>query len=163
MQTGDLHALIVFASAPNEDFRVTAKYVGPVADQSIALGPAMTATTATQVAAGLYPRYRFQSTLPPEYNQLVSIELAPSTSGNTYSVVATSSYLAAAGNALSYNFTMPDVAGLPGFPIASRLTAGPNDLAVTGDGFTGQGAFEPRPSLGGEFKAAVAITSITVP
>ncbi|MGH7693728.1 MAG: hypothetical protein ACRENH_02045, partial [Gemmatimonadaceae bacterium] len=98
-----------------------------------------------------------------EYNKLAWIDVTPTNSGNTYSIVATGAYLTAAGSALSYNFTMPDVAGLPGFPVASRLAAGNNDLAATGDGFTGQGVFEPRPSLGGEFKAAVRITSLTVP
>ena len=163
MLTSDLHGLIVFASAPNDDFRVTLKYVGPVANHTIALGPAMTATTATQIAAGAYPRYQFQGTLPPEYNKLLAIDVAPTTSGNTYGTVATSAYLTAAGSALSYNFTMPDVAALPGFPVASRLVAGNNALATTGDGFTGQGIFEPHPSLGGEFKAAVRIISLTVP
>jgi hypothetical protein len=123
----------------------------------------MNVTTATQVAAGAYPRFRFQGTLPPEYNRLAAIDLSPPTSGNTYGIFATGAYLTAAGSALSYNFTMPDVASLPGFPVASRLTAGSNDLAATADGFTGQGVFEPRPTLGGEFKAAVRITSVTVP
>jgi len=106
MQSGDMHALIVFASAPNDDFRVTGKYVGPVTNQTIALGPAMNATTATQVAAGAYPRFRFQGTLPPEYNKLAAIDVTPTTSGNTYSIVATGAYLTAAGSALSYSFTM---------------------------------------------------------
>jgi hypothetical protein len=163
MQSGDMHALIVFASAPNDDFRVTGKYVGPVTNQTIAMGPAMNATTASQIAAGAYPRFRFQGTLPTEYNKLAWIDVMPTNSGNTYSMVATGAYLAAAGSALTYDLTMPDVAGLPGFPVASRLAAGSNDLATTGDGFTGQGVFEPRPTLGGEFKAAVRITSVTVP
>ena len=162
MQSGDLHALIVFASAPNDDFRVTGKYVGPVTNQTIALGPAMNATT-SQVAAGAYPRFRFQGTLPPEYNKLAGISVMPTASGNRYDIVATGAYLTAAGSALAYDFTMPDVAGLPGFPIASRLAAGNNDVVASGDGFTGQGSFEPQRSLGGEFKAAVRITSVTVP
>lgn len=163
MLSSDLHTLIVFASAPNDDFRVTVKYVGPVANQTIALGPPMTTTTASPVAAGAYPRYRFQGTLPPEYSKLAAIFVAPTTAGNSHTILATSAYLTAAGSALAYDLTMPDVAGLPGFPIASRLAAGPNDVAADGSGFTGQGIFEPRPSLGGEYKAAVRITSITVP
>jgi len=163
MQSGDLHALIVFASAPNEDFRVTGKYVVPVTNQTVAMGPALNATTLSLVTAGAYPRYRFQGTLPTEYDKLAWIDVMPTNSGNTYSIVATSAYRTVAGSAVSYDFTMPDVAGLPGFPVASRLAAGSNVVATTGDGFTGQGIFEPRPTLGGEFKGAVRFASLTVP
>jgi hypothetical protein len=163
MQSGDLHALIVFASAPNEDFRVTGKYVVPVTNQTVAMGPALNATTLSLVTAGAYPRYRFQGTLPTEYDKLAWIDVMPTNSGNTYSIVATSAYRTVAGSAVSYDFTMPDVAGLSGFPVASRLAAGSNVVATTGDGFTGQGIFEPRPTLGGEFKGAVRFASLTVP
>ena len=39
--SGDYHAVVVFAAPPasDTDFRVSLKYVGPVADQTLALGP----------------------------------------------------------------------------------------------------------------------------
>jgi hypothetical protein len=161
MQSSDLHALIVFASeALNDDFRVASKYVGPVANQTIAIGPALTSAAATQVAAGAYPRFRFQGTHPTEYSKGVSVDVGFNTSGNTYSIMATGAYISGGG---AYNFTMPDVSGLAGFPIASRLTAGPNDVVAGAWGFTDQGVFDPRPTLGGEFKAAQKTTSVTVP
>lgn len=163
MLSTDLHGLSVSATPPNGDFRVTRKYVGPVSNQTIALGPVMTATTTSQVTAGTYPRYTFQGTIPPEYNKGAAIDVARVNAGNTYSIVATSAYLTAAGSATSYNFTMPDVAGLAGFPVASRLAAGNNNVVASGIGFTGQGIFDLKPSLGAEFKAAVRKTSLLVP
>ena len=75
----------------------------------------------------------------------------------------TAAWLAGAGSALTYDLTMPDVATLPGFPVAARLTAGPNDAAVSGFGFTGQGILDLRPTLGMEFKAASRGVVINVP
>ena len=167
MIAGDLHGLAVFATpaaGTAGDFRVTLRYVGAVADQALAMGPVLNAPTATQVAAGSYPRFRFQGSVQSEYNKGVSVDIqAADGSGNTYSIIATSGWLTAAGNVLAYDLTMPDVSALPGFPAAARLTAGPNDAAVSAFGFTGQGIFDLRPTLGTEFKAASRGVGIVVP
>jgi hypothetical protein len=166
MLSSDLHALIVFASptTASGDFRVALKYVGPVSNQTLGLGPTVGLPATTQIAAGAYPRFRFQGTLPTEYNKGAAIDLLhASGSGNALSILATSAWLAAAGNPLAYDLTMPDVSGLSGFPVASRLTAGLNVVAASGFGFTGTGVFEVRPSLGSEFRAATKGTTITVP
>ena len=82
---------------------------------------------------------------------------------NAFSLIATNAYLTASGNALAYDFTMPDVATLAGFPVAARLTAGPNELSASAFGFTGPGIFDVRPNLGSDFKGATAGAMITVP
>ena len=71
--------------------------------------------------------------------------------------------MTAAGNTLAYDFTMPDVAGLAGFPAAARLASGTNDMALGASGFTGPGIFDLTPNLGSEFKAASKVTTINVP
>ncbi len=165
MAPGDFHGLVTFATRPAADgFRVALKYVGAVADQTLALGPTINAPTATQVAAGPYPRYRFQGVIPVEYNKGVSVDITHNgADGNVLSIMATSAWLAGAGNALAYDLTMPDVAGLAGFPAAARLTAGLSDASVSAFGFNGPGIFDLRPSLGNEFKASARTVQVGVP
>lgn len=166
MVSGDFHGLVVFATPPNGsgDFRVALKYVGFVTNQNLALGPILSAPSTSPVAAGAYPRFRFQGTLAAEYNKGASVDVVgPEGSGNIFSILATGAYLTAVGNGLAYDLTMPDVAGLAGFPAASRLTAGTNDVGVSGFGFNGPGIFDLRPILGGEFKLATRGTAIVVP
>ena len=79
------------------------------------------------------------------------------------SLLATSAYLAATGSALTYELTMPDVASLPGFPSAARLPSGNRLVLTTAMGFTDTGAFEPRPTAGGQFRASLRASSIQVP
>lgn len=165
MRTGDFHSLIVFASPPNspDDFRVALKYLGPVSNQTIALGPTIDAATVSPVVAGAYPRYRFQGTLPAEYNKGIGLDVSAEDIGNVFNAIATSAYLAAAGSASSYDITMPDVSALAGFPLASRLTAGINLVTTDAFGFTGAGIFDARPVLGGEFRASDRRSTVTVP
>jgi hypothetical protein len=160
--TGEFHELVVFASDPaSDDFRVSSKDVGPVTDQTIAFGPLVGMPNASQVVAGTYPRFRFQGPLPAAYNKGVTIDVYGS--DNVFFMLATGAYLTASGNALAYDITMPDVAGLAGFPAAARLTAGSNDVTVSGFGFTGPGLFYLRPTLGSESKASIRNTAISVP
>jgi hypothetical protein len=163
MATGDFHGLVVFAMPRNNsvDFRVSLRFVGQVSNQTIAFGPAINAPATSQIAAGAYPRYRLQGSLPPEYNKGVTIDLLKA-DGNAFALIASSAYLSSAGNALAYDFTMPDVAGLAGFPAAARLTSGSNDVVVSGFGFTGPGIFDAPPAVGIEFKAAVKNSTFSV-
>lgn len=162
MVSSDLHGIYAFAApGGSPDFRYVLKYVGPVANQVLALGPTMNPPATSQVVAGAYPRFRFQGSFPQEYNKGASIEVL--SSGNVFSIIATSAYLTAAGSPLAYDFTTPDVFGLAGFPAAARVTAGTNDVIASAFGFTGPGIFDLRPSLGSEFRAAAKSATIIVP
>jgi hypothetical protein len=165
-RASDFHGLYAFATSPaNElDYRASLKYVGAVADQGVSLGPVLSPPTATQVAAGEYPRFRFQGSIPAAYDKGASVDVVPAGgSGNVVSILATGAWLAASGSATTYDLTMPDVAALSGFPLASRLAAGENDVAATAFGFTGSGVFDPRPALGGEYRSATRSGAISVP
>jgi hypothetical protein len=162
----DLHGLIVFASPPGHpgDVRVAGKYVGPVSNQTLALGPTIELPTTSLVDPGPYPRFRFQGMLPPDYNKSLFLDLVSAgESGNAYGVIMTSAWLSASGTSLSYDFTMPDLTTLPGFPVDSRLTFGANELIVDALGFVGDGVFELRPSMGTEFRGSIRFSTVTVP
>jgi hypothetical protein len=165
MATGDFHALVVFATPRgSKDFRVSLKYIRTVADQSLVFGPSISAPTITPVVAGNYPRFRFQGTFSSDYNKGASLDVVSAVDGgNVLSMLATSVYLAGSGNALAYDFVVPDVGGLAGFPVAARLTAGANDVSASSFGFTGPGIFDLQPNLGSEFKAAAKAATINVP
>jgi len=167
MASGDFHGIYAFANPRPFDannYRFALKYVGPVADQTLSLGPTIAAPTLSQVAAGAYPRYRFQGTIPPEYGKGASVDVLGAAEGdNAFSIIATGAYLAGSGNAQAYDFTMPDIAGVTGFPAAARLTSGQNDVAVSAFGFTGPGIFDVRPNVGSEFRASVKGATIVAP
>ena len=165
MVSGDFHGLYAFASpSGSDDYRVTLKFVGPVADETLSLGGAIPAAGIQQVSANAYPRFRFFGSLPAEYSKGASIDIVGGDGdGNTFSIISSRAYLTEVGGTLTYDFTMPDVAGLAGFPADARLTAGPNAATTTLWGFTGPGIFDLKPSLGSEYRAATATASITVP
>ena len=163
MMSSDFHSLIVFASAQNQsgDFRVTQKYVDYVTNQTLAFGPQISLPNVSQVAAST--RLRFQGALPAEYDRGVAFSVADTSgTGNLVYAAATTSYLAAAGSAFTYNIAMPDLTALTGFPAASQLSTGNYDVAIDAYGFNNPGAFEPRPVRGGQFRAAVRNTTIVV-
>ncbi|HZI28769.1 MAG TPA: hypothetical protein VFD64_11445 [Gemmatimonadaceae bacterium] len=165
MVTGEFHNVLVFASAAlSDDFRYSSKSVTAVANESIAFGPPANAVATSLLASGTYPRFRFTGTLPAEYNKGVIVGLLGSAEpANAFSALITNSYMTAAGTALTYDIAMPDVVGLPGFPTASRLTAGTNLVTTDAIGFTGAGIFEVRPAVGNESRGSVRFTQITVP
>jgi hypothetical protein len=161
----DLHGLIVFASSAQaeEDFRVASKYVGPVANQAISIGPEVNAATTSELASGNYPRYRFNGVVPDEYNKGVAISILPEVNGNDFLVMVARGYLAAAGNAQSYDLSMPDALAIPGFPAAARLSPGTNFVMTDAFGFSGTGVFDFKPVAGTEFRASVRLTPLVVP
>ena len=64
------------------------------ARKSVAFAPAIVVPTVSHVAAGAYPRLRFQGSVPAEYGRNIAIDLATSTgTGNTLSILATSTLL----------------------------------------------------------------------
>ena len=165
MISGDFHGLYVFASPPgSDDYRVALKFVGPVADETLSLGGDIPTAGIQQVSTDAYPRFRFFGSLPSEYSKGAEIDVVGGEDdGNTFSIISSRAYLSEVGGTLMYDFTMPDVAGLAGFPAAARLTAGPNAATTTLFGFTGPGTFDLKPTLGSEYKAATTTASITVP
>ncbi|HEX6049010.1 MAG TPA: hypothetical protein VFZ21_07075 [Gemmatimonadaceae bacterium] len=166
MAANDFHGLVVFASQPGApgNFRVSLRYVGPVASQSVAFAPAIVVPTVSQVATGTYPRLRFQGSVPAEYDRNIAIDLATGTgTGNTLSILATSAFLTAQGGPLAYDLITPDVASLAGFPLAARLHAGVNEATVTAYGFTGPGIFDLEPALGVEAKSSTKVVPVVVP
>jgi hypothetical protein len=163
MLSGDLHSIVVFASpAGSSDFRVAGKYVTAVSNQTVAFAPTLAAPTTSLVVGGAYPRFRFLGTLPTEYNKTVTIDVVPTALGNSFSILATGAYLTASA-IVGYDFTMPDVAGLAGFPAGARLTAGGNELTLSGLGFNGPGVYDLEPSVGAEFRSSLIRTNLVVP
>jgi hypothetical protein len=163
MVAGDFHALLVFESGDGPfTLRLATRFVEQIGNQTIALGPALGATNASLAASGAYPRFRFEGALPTEYHKAAFIEVFPESDGNYYLVLATRLFLAAAGNALGYDITMPDVAGLQGFPAAARLTAGNNTLLVSAVGFNGTGVYEVQPNPGSQSRSAYRSSTIVV-
>ena len=165
MTSSDFHTVLVFATPSNSsNYRLALKHVGPVAPLTLAVGSSLGNPASSQVTGGPYPRFRFQGSIPSEYGKGAAIDVASTLDvGNVFSIIATGAYLAATGNALAYDFTMPDVAGLTGFPAASRLTAGLNEVSASAFGFTGPGIFDLQPNIGSEFKAAARGFTINVP
>ena len=165
MLAADFHMLAVFAHLASQpaDYRVALKYVRDVGTETITLGPVINAPAISSTGGGSYPRLRIQGSIPVEYNKGIAIDVFPANvSGNSFSVLATAAHLAAAGSAATYDFTMPDITGLAGFPAAARLTAGPNDVFVSPFGFNGPGLFDAEPVLGSEFRSAVRTTTVNV-
>jgi hypothetical protein len=166
MSSGDFHGISVLATPPSttDQLRVALEFVGPVADQTVTFGPTLGVPTVAQLATGDYPRFRFQGALPPAYDKSASIDvLSSADTGNAFTILATGAYLAASGNPLAYDFTMPDVSGMVGFPLAARLSAGTNVVSGGAIAFTGTGVFDLRPSLGSELRAATRSITIEVP
>ena len=166
MISGDLHHLFAFASRSTDlvDFRVVSKTVGAVSNQALALGAELNAPTASMVSAGAYPRFRFQGALAAGYNKRVSIDVLGEEDGSSALYIVTSvAYLGLSGTPEDYDITMPDVAGLPGFPLEARLTTGTNVVTLSAKGFTGSGLYEPRPIPGYESKELYKARRINVP
>jgi hypothetical protein len=116
------------------------------------------------VSTGAYPRFRFQGALLAEYNKRVSIDVLGEEDGsNALYMVTSVAWLAASGTPGAYDVTMPDVAGLPGFPLEARLTTGTNVVTLSAKGFTGSGLYEPRPIPGYESKELYKARRINVP
>ena len=167
MIAGDMHHLFAFASRSTGglvNFRVVSKTVGPVSNQALALGAEVPAPAVLAVSGGAYPRYRFQGSLASDYNKRVSIDVVGEQDGSNAMYIVTSvAWLTASGTPGAYDVTMPDIAGLPGFPAAARLSAGDNVITLSAHGFTGPGLYEPRPIAGFESKELYKAVRIGVP
>lgn len=168
MQSGEYHGIVVFASASarlgENNFRVSSTYVPSVTDQTITFGPLLDPPASSAIVAGAYPRFRFQGTLTSEYHKRITIDLFNAEEeGNAYYMLVTAPWLAAAGSALAYDVTMPDLSGLAGFPIASRLPQGTHTLAFSASGFSGPGVWDLIPVIGGVSTSVIRTGAINIP
>jgi hypothetical protein len=165
MDASEFQSIIVFASPEDSpDFRLFLRYVGEITNQTVPIGSPMPAPSISPAEAEDYPRFRFQGGIPADYDKGVAIEVVGGDGeGNGFNLFASGGWLTAAGNASSYDLVMPDIDGLPGFPIAARLSVGDNAVYVSALGFNGPGVFEPFPTIGKEMKAALKGVTITVP
>jgi hypothetical protein len=168
MRSGEYHGVVVFASASarlgENNFRVSSTYVASVTDQTIVFGPLLDPPAASPVVAGAYPRFRFQGALAADYHKGITIDLfSAEDEGNAFGMLVTGAWLAASGSALAYDIAMPDVTGLAGFPVASRLAQGTNTLSFSATGFTGPGVVDWIPSLGRTSKSVIRTSAIDVP
>lgn len=167
MVAGDVHGLFAYAQpagSMSSDARIVLKYVGAVANQTIDLGPNITEPTVTPLSVGAYPRFRLQGTLPTEYRQAVGFTIMSFTgSSNFLSISATGGYLASVGSASAYDLAMPDIAGLNGFPAASRLDAGANTASMSAFGWNGTGILTLRARAGDVLRGATRSVTVNVP
>ncbi|MBC7896648.1 MAG: hypothetical protein H7066_14625 [Cytophagaceae bacterium] len=162
----DLHALLAIASpGPGTDFRSLLQYVGPVANTNMTMGPEMDLVAVTPVGVLGDPRYRVTATtLPVGINNAVELFVnLPTLTGNSYRLLATKQYLTNSGVFSGFDLTMPPLAAVTGFPAASRLTAGTNDVRVSGLGWTGTGITAPRPQVGDQLRIATRGSTVVVP
>jgi hypothetical protein len=164
---GDLHGLFLFASP---DFgnatvqRFLLQYTTQVSAQTLALGPNLDVPTATPVALGTNPRFRFTGTLPQEYRSALTISIQDAiVSANQYNITVTGGYLAIAGSSSSFDVVMPDIAGINGFPTGSGLLPGANEATISAIGWNGGGILTMRPRAGDVLKGAVRVVGVNVP
>ena len=118
---GDLHSLLVFASAPSDEtsVRLASVYLRSVANRSVTLGPAIGAPTITTVASSPYLRLRAQLPLQGEYDRFGGVTYSQS-SGRETSVFMTGAY---AGSG-PFDLTIPDLSAVSGWNNAWGLQPG---------------------------------------
>lgn len=165
LRSSDFHYLLAFASSAANpgDFRAALRYVGPISDQVLAMGPEVDLPSVTMAAGGSYPRFRFQGALPAVYQKGVGLSVFSDDIGNAYTIYATGAFLSTIGSPAAYDLVMPDLTGLAGFPTAARLTSGANTVMIDAFGFTGAGVLNVVPTRGSEFRASVRFSPLSVP
>ncbi|MCC6317080.1 MAG: hypothetical protein IT361_05245 [Gemmatimonadaceae bacterium] len=166
--SGDVHGLLAIATPTGggaNDFRSLLQYVGPVANTNLAMGPEMDLIAVTPIGSFGDSRYRVQAnTLPQGIRNAVELFVnLPTATGNSYRLVATGQWLTNSAQLQGFDLSMPALAALTGFPTASRLSAGTNDLRVSGLGWTGTGIVAPRPQAGDQLRIGARGITVVVP
>ena len=164
----DLHGLFAIAtpvSAGPNDFRSVLQYEGPVSNTTVTLGAEMDLIGVLPVGAFGDPRYRVSAqTLPVGLRNAVEVFMSQTTAtGNSHRMLATGAYLTNSGVLAGFDLTMPPLAALTGFPVASRLTAGSNELRAAALGWTGTSITTPRAVLGDQLRIAARGATVLVP
>lgn len=118
---------------------------------NVLFGPAATPPNVTSVATDPYLRLRFQGPVPTGYSDLLSVWLEPwnggAQGGNFVAAGVTKGYLQAIGSPGNYDVSMPDLSGLPGFPMQSVLPRGEIYIDATAFSVTGGVNENPLQSL----------------
>lgn len=145
--------------------RSVTRYVNAVSNQTLALPPRLPALTIGQVTATGYPRLQFRASLPQEYRGLMWLWVIDENLLNGVSVFASGSYMSTASSG-ALDVTMPDLVGLPGFPIGSRLLTGDNTVLVVALGSDIAGSLlvpGVAPSAGNSLWTSVRVQGVLIP
>jgi hypothetical protein len=160
--TGDLHLAIATAVSQSADnARAAALFFKDPTDRTVTLGAALPAQAVSVASTTPYVRLRATGSLTSAYNSYVVVNFNQSASGapRDVTISATAAYLS---NATTYDFTIPDFSGVPGWNNDWGLKAGTvTEWIVSGTGFTGIGVNQPTPVEGATFQSATRLGEIT--
>jgi hypothetical protein len=161
--TGDLHVLGVVGvtSLTNSAPQREALFAFHTAvDQTIALGPALTAPTVSALTATGYARLRAAVTVQTQYNKLFGFTgLQTGAAPRNVTIQQTAGY----SSASSFNLDVPDFSGVSGFDVNWGPKSGTAvNWTFTGTGWPGtQGIVGPPFADGASYMFATALGTIT--
>ena len=102
---------------------------------------------------------RATGSVTSSYNTFVQALFSQETTGRIVTIIATAAYL---NNATTYDFTVPDFSGVPGWNNDWGLKTGALvGWTVTGTGFTGIGVGTPNPVEGATLQSGFRQGEIT--
>lgn len=165
LAAGDLHYAFV-VSAPNgaegpdiSQGRVAGAFFRTVADRTLTLGPAMNTPTVSSSNTP-YPRPRVQLARQAQYGDaLLATFSQDGTTSRTVSMLVLASYLQGAA---SWDVTVPDFTGAPGFDPAWMLRSGTQtDWQVVASGGAGAPQLGLPGTEGATFTAALKAGTLT--
>jgi len=151
---GDFHFLSGFASTTDGGSqRIVSKIFRQVANQTLALGPALTVPTLTTVSGGANARIRVQFPIQSAYNRWWIANFAQENRDVEVSVAASQGWLGAASEV---SLTLPDLSGLSGWNSAWGLQGGQlTNWGASAVGWSGgTGVFQPNFSEGTTIQSA---------
>jgi hypothetical protein len=161
--SSDVHGLFVLATPPGSpanEFRTLLHYTGAVSNQTLQMATVMNPVTVVPVSAGLY---RFTAQLPTGLQQGLDVFFSSTAGSNTLRLVATQNYLRNMGQFPSFDITTPDLTTVTGYPTASKLTSGSNDIRISGLGWTGTGITTARVQAGDQLRTGSVGAQVVVP
>lgn len=111
---GDIQLLQATGNAAGVpgNVRMAGVYFRSASNRTLTLGPVLGTPTVTTVATTPYVRPRVQLTTQPEYNRQVNTIFEQGSLNRTVSLLATGAYF---GTPTSWDVTVPDFSGLPGW------------------------------------------------
>ena len=115
-QAGDFHELEVFADGGTV-YRGEVQYYREPSNRTVALGALLNNPTLTLIPGSSQLRPRTQLLSQFEYGGLVSVSLIQS--DREVTVTQTNSYFG--GTPITWDVTVPEISGMPGFPSTARL------------------------------------------
>jgi hypothetical protein len=159
---GDLHLAIATAISQSADnARIAAIFFKDPTDRTVTLGSALPAPAVSVVSTTPYVRLRATGSVTSAYNSFVLVNFNQVAGGvpRDVTISATAGYLS---NATTYDFTIPDFSGVPGWNNDWGLKTGAvTEWTVSGTGFSGIGLGQPNPVEGATFLSATRLGEIT--